>query len=203
VSDTRDRIRAHVAAEPGVHFNAITRALDLAPGQVQYHLRRLRRHDEVVAESLYGRTHYYTPEYDPEERRALALFRRETARDVLVVLLQNGPTPPATVASEIGVARSTLEWHLDHLVEQRLVEKRRDDDGRVTLALVDRETTVRLLRVVDPSLADRLLDRFTRLVDGLLDGGGEARSADAESGDGCGADVESEDHQRDTAPDDD
>lgn len=29
----------------------------------------------------------------------------------------------------MGIARSTLEWHLDHLVEQAVVRKRRDDDG--------------------------------------------------------------------------
>jgi hypothetical protein len=29
----------------------------------------------------------------------------------------------------VGIARSTLEWHLDHLVEQAVVRKRRDDDG--------------------------------------------------------------------------
>ena len=171
---TRPRIRRYVADHPGVHFNELTRALDLAPGQVQYHLRRLKRADSVVEESLYGRTHYYTPDFDADERARIALLRRETARDVLVVLMTAGPSAPATVADGLDIARSTLEWHLDHLVEQELVEKERDSRNRVTLVLSEPETTARLLGVVDPSLADRLVDRFTRLVDGLLAGDPDA-----------------------------
>jgi predicted transcriptional regulator len=167
VSETRERIRDHVAAHPGVHFNELVRRLDLAPGQVQHHLKRLTP-DAVVAESLYGRTHYYPPAYDGWERGALALLRRETARDVLETLAA-GPRAPDAVADDVGVARSTLEWHLDHLLEQELVEKAYDERGRVTLSLARPAETGDLLAAVEPSLPDRLVDRFTRLVDSFLD----------------------------------
>lgn len=169
MSETRDRIASHVDRHPGVHFSALVRDLDLGRGQVQYHLRRLRDDDDVVADEWYGRTHYYSDEYDDWERAAIALFRRETARDVLLWLLANGPGRPATVADDLGIARSTLEWHLDNLAEQDLVEKRRDARNRVTLALVRPDATARLLGEIEPSVPDRLLDRFTRLVDSLLE----------------------------------
>jgi predicted transcriptional regulator len=167
VTDTRERIAAHVEARPGVHFRGLVRDLDLAPGQVQYHLRRLVG-DEVVAEALYGRTHYYPPEFSAWERGALALVRRETARDALGYLMAEGPSPPGEVAAGIGVARSTLEWHLDHLEAQGVVEKRRDG-RRVTLALARPDDTADLLAAVEPSLPERLVDRFERLVDRLLE----------------------------------
>jgi len=165
---TRERIAEYVHSHPGVHFNELVRRLDLAPGQAQYHLRRLARADRVVDEAVSGRTHYFDPAVDPLERRRLALFRRETARDAVLELL-DGPARPAAVADGIGVARSTLEWHLDGLVDAGVVEKRRDERGRVTLALTDPEATVRDLRRIEPSIPDRLLDRFTRLVDALLE----------------------------------
>ena len=167
MSEVRERIRDHVAAHPGVHFNELVRRLDLAPGQVQHHLKRLTP-DAVVAESLYGRTHYYPPAYDEWERGALALLRRETARDVLEALAA-GPRAPDAVAAEVGIARSTLEWHLDHLLERDLVEKAYDERGRVTLSLARPAETADLLGAVEPSLPDRLVDRFTRLVDSFLD----------------------------------
>jgi predicted transcriptional regulator len=61
----RKRIHEHVSDHLGIHFNELTRALDLAPGQVQYHLKKLKRRDAITEESLYGRTHYYMPDYDP------------------------------------------------------------------------------------------------------------------------------------------
>jgi len=169
MSDTRERIAARVERDPGVHFSALVRDLDLGRGQVQYHLRRLRDADAVLAEEWYGRTHYYPDAFGDWERGAIALLRRETAREVVLWLLANGPGRPAAVAADLGIARSTLEWHLDNLTERGLVEKRRDDRGRVTLVPARPDATARLLGEVDPSVPDRFLDRFTRLVDALLE----------------------------------
>ncbi|QCC51971.1 winged helix-turn-helix transcriptional regulator [Halapricum salinum] len=178
MTDTRDKVISQIRQRPGIHFNELVRTLDLAPGQVQYHLKKLRRAAVVVEEPLYGKTHYYTTEYGAWERRALAVLHRETAREILVHLLTNGRSRPGAVAERLDVARSTLEWHLDHLVEQDLVEKERGQRNHVTLSVSHPEETARMLRLVNPSLADRLLDRFTRLVDGLLDG--ESGSTDAD-----------------------
>lgn len=169
MTETRERLASHVRSHPGIHFSGLVRALDLAPGQVQYHLRRLRASDDVVEESLAGRTHYYPPGYDGWERRTLATLRRETAGDVVGYLLEAGEARPARVAEEVDIARSTLEWHLDRLTEVGLVEKRRDDRNRVVLLPARPAATVRLLREADPSLSDRLVDRFSRLVDRLLE----------------------------------
>jgi predicted transcriptional regulator len=169
MTDTRTRLAKQVAATPGIHFNGLVERSGLAPGQVQYHLRRLRADGAVHQERLYGKTHYYPPEYDDRERRALALCRRETARDVLVALLEGGPERPGPLADRLDIARSTLEWQLDRLVEQDLLEKRYDERGRVRLVLVDPAETERLLGEIAPSIADRMADRFVRLTDRLLE----------------------------------
>ncbi|WP_135829316.1 winged helix-turn-helix transcriptional regulator [Halorussus halobius] len=170
MSETRSAIADHVRDHPGVHFSAVVRALDLAPGQVQYHLRRLRRDDRVVAEEVRGRTHLYPPGYDDWERAALAMFRRETARDLLAHLLDRGSATPGDLADDLGVARSTVEWHLDELVARDLVAKRRSGN-RVWLELVRPEATADLLGTVTPSLPERMVDRFAKLVDGLVEDG--------------------------------
>jgi len=171
MSEQRERLHEYVATHPGQHFSALARALDLAPGQVQYHLKRLRRQDRVVEEHLYGRTHYYTPEYDPWERSTIALLRRETARDIVIYLLDDGPSDPNAVADALDIARSTLEWHLDRLTAQDLVEKRRDAQNHVTLCVSHPQETAGLLTEVAPSLSEQMLDRFMRLVDNLLSDG--------------------------------
>lgn len=168
MSEQRARIESHIRAHPGVHFNGLVRRLDLAPGQVQYHLHRLRHDETIVAEELYGQTHYYDPRFGDWERRALGLARRETSRDILLHLIEHGETAASDIADELGLARSTLSWHRDRLVEQELVETRRDDRNRVTLVLRRPEATLRLLEAIRPSLPERFLDRFTRLVDALL-----------------------------------
>lgn len=167
MTETRSRIADTVRSRPGIHFNELVRSLGLATGQVQHHLRALRDGDVVVAEHLYGQTHYYPPTFDEWERRALALLCRETAGDIVASLLANGPTRPGTVASDLDIARSTLEWHLDRLIEHDLVDKQKDD-REVTLAVASPDRTVALLREANPALRERLVARFTRLVDQLL-----------------------------------
>lgn len=169
MSETRERIARHVHAHPGVHFNDLVRTLDLAPGQVQYHLKRLCSAGSVVDERLYGQTHYYPPDCDEWERGALSLLRRETAGDVVAVLAEHGTARPQRMADELDIARSTLEWHLGHLVEQDVVAKQRDERNHVTLALVRPAVTATLLEAADPSTPARMVDRFTRVADRLLD----------------------------------
>lgn len=167
---TRTTIVTHVQEYPGIHFNELVRSLDLASGQVQHHVNRLLETGKLVDEHLYGRTHYYPPSYDDWDRRTLALLRQETARNILISLLAAPGARPNIVAENIGVARSTLEYHCGHLLEQGLIEKRRDEQGCVTLYTTRPEETARLLKEVSPSLSDRFVDRFMRLVDHSLDG---------------------------------
>lgn len=164
---TRDRVAYRVRTDPGIHFNELVRTLNLAPGQVQYHTRKLTREETLVKASLYGKTHYYPPKYDAPQRRALALLRRETAADIVACLMDEGPMRPVDVADRVGIARSTLSWHVSRLVTADILEKRNEKE--LMLALTDPERTAQLLKAADPSLTDRLVDRFTRLVDALLE----------------------------------
>ena len=167
MSDTRARIRRHVLDTPGVHFNRLGRELDVATGQAQYHLRRLVRDDELAVERVAGRTHYFDPAFDPWERRTIAFLRRETARELIVRLYTAGPTRPTDLAEELGIARSTVAWHVSTLADAGVLEK--SDSRPMTLRLAAPERTATLLETVSPSLPDRLLDRFTRTVDQLFE----------------------------------
>lgn len=153
---------------PGIHFNEISRTLDIATGQTQYHLHRLLGEDALVSEAVRGRTHYYPPTYAERERTVIALLRRETTREIVFVLLDFGEETPGALTERLGLARSTVEWHLSTLVEHDVARKR-DRDGGVSVELVEPDLVYRLLREVEPGLSDRLVDRFTRLADELLE----------------------------------
>lgn len=170
MSDVRSRVREHVRANPGVHFNKLARNLDIATGQAQYHLRRLVRSDEVVAERILGRTHYFDPEYDAWERRVIALYRRETARDIITLLLDEGTLSASVIAERLDLARSTVSWHIDTLVDAGIVDQSYGEQGRVEVTLARPAETIQLLETVTPSLADTFVDRFMRLADRGLHG---------------------------------
>lgn len=171
MSDTRSRIRDCISQNPGIHFNDITRELDIATGQTQYHLRKLVRAGDLEKESIGGRTHYYLPAFTPWERQVIALLRRETSREIVLYLLRNDHAAPAAIADQLELARSTVEWHLSRLVEHDVVRKDSmpEDPSRVVVTLPEREAVYRLLREIEPHMLDRVVDRFSRLTDELLD----------------------------------
>jgi len=117
MSTVTEQVRSHVDSKPGVHFNALAADLDIATGQAQYHLRKLRRAGDIVAEEIQGKTHYYSREYDPWERRVLAFARRETARTILLHLLEAESLSADELADRLGVARSTVSWHVSALAD--------------------------------------------------------------------------------------
>ncbi|MFB6093395.1 MAG: winged helix-turn-helix transcriptional regulator [Halanaeroarchaeum sp.] len=168
MAETRTRIADAVRTSPGIHFNGLVRSLDLATGQVQYHLKRLVADEDVVKVELYGRTHYFPDHYDAWERTTLSLLRRETTRDVVAALFESGTARPNELAADLDLARSTLEWHLDHLIEQDLVAKRRTRRNEVTVELARPADTLELIQEADPTLLGKMVSRFTRLVDRML-----------------------------------
>lgn len=172
--DTQYQIRAHIDANAGVHFNELVRESDFAPGQIQYHVQRLIDDDQLVRNEFYGRTHYYPPRYDEWERGALALFRRETVREIVVYLIVHESAAPNEIADTLEIARSTLEHHVTHLIERKIVEKRYDDRNHVSIELVHPDQIGPLLTVMTPTVPDHLVDRFTRLIDSLLETSSES-----------------------------
>ncbi|MEF8813662.1 MAG: winged helix-turn-helix transcriptional regulator [Halovenus sp.] len=169
MSDTRSRVRNCISRNPGIHFNGITRKLDIATGQTQYHVRQLWRNDRVQREEICGRTHYYLPAYSDWERGAIALLRRETTREIVLVLLEQERASPGDITDRLGVARSTVEWHLSNLTEYDVVRKEADATGEgIAVELNEPSTVYRLLREVEPRFSERLVDRFSRFADELL-----------------------------------
>jgi len=167
MSTTRSRVHRHVQETPGVHFNQIKRDLDLATGQVQYHITRLLNDGELAVERVGGRAHYFDLEFDPWERRTLAYLRRETAREIILRLHADGPMEPETLTDELGLARSTLAWHISNLDDADVIVK---SGGRpMTLRLAYPEQTAELFEAVSPSMPDRLVDRFLRTVDTIFE----------------------------------
>lgn len=167
-ADSHAGLVAHVNESPGTHFNELVRRLGVAPDTLHRLQAEAEAADAIVVDEHYGKTHFYPADISPENRRVLALLRRETSREILVCLLNEAPTTPTTVAERVDIARSTLEWHLDRLIDAELVAKRRDG-RRVLLVVPGADRVEDLLADIEPRMADRVLDRTTRLFDHLFE----------------------------------
>jgi predicted transcriptional regulator len=127
----RQDILSCVGEVPGIHLRSIERRTDLPLGQVLYHLDRLERMGLVSSLRDRGfRRYYVTQTIGRGEKRMLAALRHATPRRILLALLRGPRRTHKELLDDVGVAGSTLSFHLQRLVEAGIL--RRLVDGGAT-----------------------------------------------------------------------
>lgn len=168
--DIKKRLVRLVEEYPGLHLRELAREADISEALAGYHLDRLEDQGHVRSEAEGGFRRFYAedvPAPNAAERELLNLLRRAVPLEVVVFLLEEGPSAHAEVTDQLDLAKSTVSYHLSNLVDAGIVE--RLDDGRFDLA--DPRGIERLLIRWEPP--DDLTDRFADLWQKFYYGGGE------------------------------
>lgn len=141
----RSTILGCVSKHPGVHLRSIERRTELPLGQVLYHLDRLERMGLIMSQRDAGfRRYYLCSEIGRAEKKYLAALRHRVPRQVLLRLLDDEGLAHKDLQARVGVAGSTLSFHLQRLVGSNVLVR-------------DRAGTTNRYRVAEPDLARRVL----------------------------------------------
>lgn len=157
---SRKQIFEYIKANPGSHFSKIKRELGMETGLLQYHLRKLEEYNVIESKDHQGKRRLFGPrELNAEEQSILSTLRYETTRRILLYLLEHGPARNGEIADAVGIAPSTVTWHVSNLLDQGVVET--IQDGRTTrYRVANEELTVQLLMRYQESFVDRAVDRI-------------------------------------------
>lgn len=141
----REWILACVRDQPGIHLRGVERATRLPLGQVLYHLDRLERMGLIASHRDSGfRRYFSTGVIGRSEKPILSALWHDVPRRLVLRLLDGPGVAHKQLQEAVGVAGSTLSFHLARLVSS----------GVLTRVKVDHATTYRL---AEPSLALRAL----------------------------------------------
>ena len=123
--EARQRIHQLVASDPGIHASAIGDRLDLAHGQLLYHLHVLVRERLVSRVGGIG-THNYFPhgKYAPGQMRAMAALRSPGHERVYDAVKANPGQPLSRIAAHAGLSLSRASRVSRRLESAGLVERR-------------------------------------------------------------------------------
>jgi predicted transcriptional regulator len=162
VSNPRERLRALVAREPGLHLREIPRRAELSLSAVRYHLQGLAAEGAVVGERASGYVRYFpSSAFSKAERAVLAAARVKGQRLVLEALFAKGPLMFEGLRSCTGLSKGSLHWHLRRLAAGGAVEV--GEAGRVSL--VNRAAVEMALAITRPSAADTVADAAVEIFD--------------------------------------
>lgn len=165
----REDILVCVRTIPGIHLRDIERRARLPLGQVLYHLDRLERMGLVVSSRDHGFRRYFASGHVARgEKRYLSALRHDVPRRLVLRLLERpGPRAHKELQQELGVAGSTLSFHLQRLLTSGVLV--REPRGASNLYhLADPDIAQRELVYYRGSFDDPEVDAYVRqLLDRL------------------------------------
>lgn len=118
---TRQAILDAVAAQPGIHFQALCRALGKGRGVVGHHLGKLVDGGRVVAHRQGGFVCYVVKGQDAGSAVAAGALKAEGAQRLLRELAARPGLSGLELAGATGLSPSTVHYHLRRLEEAGLV----------------------------------------------------------------------------------
>lgn len=158
----RLRIYQCVARVPGAHLRGIERMTGLPLGQVLYHLDRLERMGLVVSVRDYGFRRYFVAKaVDRREKKLLGALRHAAPRRVVLALLDRTGQTHKELQAAVGVAGSTLSFHLQRLLDSGVLVREREGVSNV-YHLAEPDLIRQDLIAYRESFADPDVDRFVR-----------------------------------------
>ena len=156
----RKRITEYIRRNPGVHFRQISRDLELAIGQLDFHLNALIKGEVLVKEVVAGNTRYYVRDrFSKDERKAMSVLRREIPRGIVLFLMDSPGSTPTVILENFNFTSATLSYHLKRLERCGILEASQEGRER-HYYVVDPELVRSLLVLYSATLADTIVDRF-------------------------------------------
>lgn len=162
ISENRQRIYEFIKNSPGVHLRMICRELELAMGATQHHLAILEKSGRIKSKRFNLYRHYYAAEVLDIQHTLLAFLRQETARDILIYLIEHRDSTQSDIANFKNFSFPTISWHMSRLVESGIVSSRKD--GKIIkYSMIDVKSMASLVKIYHPNVWNKLTSRFADL----------------------------------------
>jgi len=160
VLDSRRKIYKTIEASPGLHFREIQRRTDMAIGSLQYHLEQLEKKKLIRAQKETKFIRYYAVRQNLiADKKLISLLRQDSVRKIVIFLLENKAVNNQKLSKAINLSPSTTSWHMDKLLSEGLVEKRKR--GRKTFFKISNPAELASILVSHKkSFLDELVDNF-------------------------------------------
>ena len=123
-NDTRRKIYECIRTNPGIHMRGIGKKTDITLGTLRYHIGMLQKSHAIATVEDRGYTHYYenSGTYSTEEQQVLKHLQNATTRKILRVLATHPSATRTDIAESVGIAGSTVTWHMKRLAEDGVID---------------------------------------------------------------------------------
>ncbi len=164
---TRRQLYEAVRRFPGIGAREAQRVAATGWGETVYHLDRLTEAGLLHRERAGHQDHYFAATVPLGDRRLLRFARSESARHLLLALLEHPASTVPVLGEKTGLSAGRLSVHLGRLLDGGVLRTGREGRYR-TFELVDRDQVLRVLLTYRDSLADQWAERVLATWSELL-----------------------------------
>jgi predicted transcriptional regulator len=158
------RVIQFIQDHPGCHLRRIRNELEISMGTVQYHLARLEKAGRI-ASNRHGLFRYYFPigVFQDNEKNLLEILSQETARDILIFIIEQKNPTQTDIVDRIGVSAASVSWHVSRLTKLGLISEIREGKYKRYQLNGDPRNLVSLMKNYYPTLWDRWSNRLAEM----------------------------------------
>ena len=163
-----DRILKFIHERPACHLRQIKNELNISMGTVQHHLYKLEK-DAKITSVRNGLYKYYFPIgiFHINERNLLQILNQETARDILLFIVEKKNPSQSDIVNSIGISHSAVNWHISRLIELNLINENKDRKFKRYKLNVDSKYLIALMKNYYPNIwniwSSRVAETFLSL----------------------------------------
>ena len=158
------RIYEYIVDNPSCHVRKISRELDLAIGDTQYHLKILEKKDLIKSRRVgLFRMYYAVAIFRERQQSILAVLGQEVPRDIILFLIESPGATQIDIARHENLTPPTINWHMSRLIEIGLVSRRKKGKFVKYYTQGDTDDITNILKIYYPSLWSKLSNRIAEV----------------------------------------
>ena len=158
------RVLQHIQENPASHLRQIKRELEMSMGTVQYHLNLLEKQGKILSEK-HNLHKYYFPIglFEQNERDVLKILNQETAREILLLILEKKKPTQTDIANTIEISSPSVNWHIKRLLELGLITEQKDGKFKRYTLGIDTKHIVSLMKNYHPNIWNKWSNRLAEM----------------------------------------
>jgi predicted transcriptional regulator len=165
--DNRTRIYEYIKNTPGSHLRKISKELEIALGDTQYHLNTLQKSGSIKSKRMgIYKVYFSVSILEGRDESILATFQQETPREIILFLVEKPGATQGEIADRMSYSPSTINWHMSNLIEIGLVSSQKDKQAVRYYIKGSVKDIIGLLKLYHPKIWNKL---SSRLADLFLD----------------------------------
>jgi predicted transcriptional regulator len=164
VDGNAKRVLEFIQEHPGCHLRQVRKELEISMGTAQYHLDQLEKASRITSTRRGLRKHYFPAGlFQDNEKSLLQVLGQETARDILMFIIEQRHPTQTDIAEKIGVSTASINWHVGRLLELGLITEVRDGKFKRYQLSGDPRYLMSLMKNYYPSIWDRWSNRLAEM----------------------------------------